>query len=89
MGLSIRAYARRRGVSHVAVLRAIKLGPLPLEGDGTIDPPKADASWERSTDPAGKPKAKPPTEKLRADRTIRSLPLRDFRSGAYNQAAFR
>jgi hypothetical protein len=26
MGLSIRAYARRRGVSHVAVLRAIKQG---------------------------------------------------------------
>lgn len=52
MGLSIRAYARRRGVSHVAVLRAAKAGRIPLEPDGTIDPTKADAAWQRSTDPA-------------------------------------
>jgi hypothetical protein len=52
MGLSIRAYARRRGVSHVAVLRATKAGRIPLEADGTIDPVKADAAWERSSDPA-------------------------------------
>lgn len=58
MGLSIRAYARRRGVSHVAVLRAIKQGRVPVEPDGTIDPAKADASWERSTDP-GRAKSTP------------------------------
>ncbi len=58
MGLSIRAYARRRGVSHVAVLRAIKQGRVPVEPDGTIDPAKADAAWERSTDP-GRAKPKP------------------------------
>jgi hypothetical protein len=45
MGLSIRAYARERGVSHVAVLRAIKTGKVTPEPDGTIDPAKADASW--------------------------------------------
>jgi hypothetical protein len=54
MGLSIRAYARHRGVSHVAVLRAIKTGRITPEPDGTIDPDKADASWERSTDPGRK-----------------------------------
>jgi hypothetical protein len=66
MGLSIRAYARRRGVSHVAVLRAIKQGRVPVEPDGTIDPAKADPSWERSTDP-GRAKSKPKVsaEKLR------------------------
>jgi hypothetical protein len=66
MGLSIRAYARRRGVSHVAVLRAIKQGRVPVEPDGTIDAAKADASWERSTDP-GRAKSKPKasTAKLR------------------------
>jgi hypothetical protein len=66
MRLSIRAYARRRGVSHVAVLRAIKQGRVPLEPDGTIDPVKADAAWERSTDP-GRAKSKPKAfaEKLR------------------------
>ena len=57
MGTSIRAYARRRGVSHVAVIKAVKAGRISLESDGTIDPAKADAAWERATDPA-KRKAK-------------------------------
>ena len=52
MGLSIRAYARQRGVSHVAVLKAVKQGRVTLEPDGTVDAAKADASWERSSDPA-------------------------------------
>jgi hypothetical protein len=66
MGLSIRAYARQRGVSHVAVLRAIKQGRVPLEADGSVDPAKADASWERNTDPArSRSKSKAPGEKLR------------------------
>ena len=51
MGLSIRAYAKVRGVSHVAVLKAIKAGRIPIEPDGAIDPGKADAGWARSTDP--------------------------------------
>ena len=62
MGLSIRAYARQRGVSHVAVLRAIKQGRVTLEPDGTVNPAKADASWERSSDPA---RRKTPAGKLR------------------------
>jgi hypothetical protein len=64
MGLSIRAYAKTRGVSHVAVLKAAKAGRIPLEPDGTIDPVKADAAWQRSTDPA-RAKGKPKAEKLR------------------------
>jgi hypothetical protein len=62
MGLSIRAYARQRGVSHVAVLRAVKQGRVTLEPDGTVDAAKADASWERSSDPA---RRKSSAEKLR------------------------
>jgi hypothetical protein len=66
MGLSIRAYARRRGVSHVAVLRAIKQGRVPVEPDGTIDAARADASWQRSTDPGRtKTQSKASAEKLR------------------------
>jgi hypothetical protein len=61
MGLSVRAYARSRGVSHVAVLKAAKAGRIPLEPDGTVDPAKADAAWERSTDP-GKAKSKARTK---------------------------
>jgi hypothetical protein len=62
MGLSIRAYARQRGVSHVAVLRAVKQGRVVLEPDGTVDAAKADASWERSSDPG---RRKLVAEKLR------------------------
>jgi hypothetical protein len=58
MGLSIRAYAKRRGVSHVTVLKASKAGRIPLEPDGTIDPAKADAAWSLSSDP-GRAKSKP------------------------------
>lgn len=67
MGLSVRAYARARGVSHVAVLKAAQAGRIPLEPDGTIDPAKADVAWTRSTDPGRSKKAaaKPPPEKLK------------------------
>ena len=66
MGLSIRAYARQRGVSHVAVLKAVKQGRIALEPDGTVDAAKADASWDRSTDPGRKrSESKPISEDLR------------------------
>jgi hypothetical protein len=55
-GLSITAYARHRGVSHVAVLKAIKAGRIEKEPDGTINPAKADAAWERNTNQAQKRK---------------------------------
>src|SRR5215210_3267487 len=77
MGLSIRAYARHRGVSHVAVMRAIKVGRVPVEADGTIEPAKADAAWQRSTDP-GRAKAsakRPASENLKpvADAALGSV----------------
>ena len=49
MGLSIRAYAQHRGVSHTAVAKAIKAGRISKEPDDTIDPAKADAQWARNT----------------------------------------
>ncbi len=52
MKLSIAAYARHRGVSHVAVLKAIKSGRIEKETDGTIDATKADAAWSRNTNKA-------------------------------------
>lgn len=52
MKLSISAYARHRGVSHVAVLKAIKTGRIEKETDGTIDVAKADAAWRRNTNHA-------------------------------------
>jgi hypothetical protein len=57
MGLSLRAYARRRGCSPSTVHQAIASGRISREPDGTIDPAKADSAWESSTDP-GKAKGK-------------------------------
>ena len=50
MGLSIRAYARHRGVSHVAVKKAIDTGRITQGADGTIDPDRADREWEQNTE---------------------------------------
>ncbi len=50
MGLSIRAYARHRGVSHVAVKKAIDSGRITPEADGTLDPQRADVEWAKNTE---------------------------------------
>lgn len=75
MGLSIRAYARHRRISHVAVLGALKQGRISLEADRTIDPTKADAAWDSSTDPRHPKSAKVPSARLRpvADAAVGSV----------------
>lgn len=58
MGLSRRAYAEHRkakgliGGTHTAVNKALKDGRITLGADGTIDPARADAQWERATEAA-------------------------------------
>ncbi|SRR5579884_3617547 len=49
MGLSIRAYARHRGVSHTAVEKAIAAGRISTLADGSIDAAMADVEWEQNT----------------------------------------
>jgi len=78
MGISIRAYARQRGVSDAAVRKAIKTGRITPEVDGTIDPAKADAQWNRNTDTAQqREKSRPvPNEAIHAVReTVGEAPL--------------
>jgi len=48
-GLSIRGYARHRGVSHTAVRKALATGRITLAEDGKIDPQSADEQWTTST----------------------------------------
>ena len=55
MGLSIRAYARHRGVSHVAVKKAIDTGRISLGTDGSLDPAQADREWAQNTTGSRKP----------------------------------
>jgi hypothetical protein len=65
MGLSIRAYARHRGVTDTAVHKAIQTGRITPETDGTIDPERADQDWARNTE---KPRSgtKKPAAKVKA-----------------------
>lgn len=62
-GLTIRGYARYRGVSHTSVRKALATGRITLSPDGTIDPQVADRQWAEATDQSkprnsvsGKPK---------------------------------
>ena len=50
MGISIRAYARHRGVSDAAVRKAIAAGRVTPEADGTIDAERVDREWARNSD---------------------------------------
>ncbi len=52
MGVSRRAYAAHRGVSHTAVQKAIASGRIALSADGKIDPEQADREWDARTDPS-------------------------------------
>lgn len=63
MGLSIRAYARHRGVSHVAVKKAIDTGRISQLPDGTFDPVVADAQWAANTTPTRRSVADLPSDK--------------------------
>lgn len=54
--MNISEYAKHRGVSHVAVIKAIKAGRITKEADGSIDPDKADAEWEQNTDISRNPR---------------------------------
>ena len=52
MELSIRAYARHRGVTEAAVRKAVKQGRVSKGKNGKINPEKADKEWDKNTDPA-------------------------------------
>ncbi|MCW7542095.1 elements of external origin [Aquabacterium sp. A7-Y] len=50
MGISLRAYARHRGVSDTAVRKAVLAGRITPEPDGTINAERADAEWTQNTE---------------------------------------
>jgi hypothetical protein len=67
MGLSIRAYARHRGVSHVAVMKAIEAGRVTPEADGSINPERADREWNQNT---VSPRKRPATDNQTAPQAV-------------------
>jgi hypothetical protein len=60
MGISIRAYARMRGVSDTSIHKAIKAGRITPEADGSIDADRANQQWSENTDQSQQ--RKPPTK---------------------------
>jgi hypothetical protein len=52
MELSLRAYAKHRGVTEAAVRKAISQGRISKSKNGKINPEKADKDWDKNTDPA-------------------------------------
>jgi pyruvate/2-oxoglutarate dehydrogenase complex dihydrolipoamide acyltransferase (E2) component len=56
--LSLRAYAKHRGVSLAAVQKAIHSGRITPNADGLIDSERADAEWSAKTRP-GQRRAQP------------------------------
>ncbi len=52
MLMGVREYGRHRGVSHVAVLKALRSGRIRQDPDGLIDADQADRDWARNTHPA-------------------------------------
>jgi len=81
MGLSIRAYARHRGVTDTAVHKAIRSGRINALADGTIDPDQADAQWERNTS-APKTGTQRPTVKVKVPEVDGDVGGGGERSGA-------
>jgi hypothetical protein len=51
--LSIRGYAKHRGVSHTAVEKAIAQGRIQTAESGLIDVAQADLDWSRNSAPVG------------------------------------
>jgi len=49
--LSLRAYAKHRGVSLAAVQKAVHSGRITPTADGLIDSDRADAEWNAKTRP--------------------------------------
>ena len=68
MELSIRSYAKHRGVTEGAVRKAIKSGRISKKANGKIDPDLADRQWSKNTDPAQikKSEEKEPTQEAKS-----------------------
>jgi hypothetical protein len=70
--MGVREYGRNRGVSHVAVLKAVRTGRIRQTQDGLIDSDEADRDWAHNTHPA--PRAPYASEELQVDRLRVGLP---------------
>jgi hypothetical protein len=66
--LTIRGYAKHRGVSHTAVEKAIQQGRIRTTASGLIDAEQADQDWSRNTASNREPGTAPSYSQSRAIR---------------------
>lgn len=78
MSVSIRQYAKHRGISDTAVHKAIKQGRISKEPDGRIDIAKADKAWEENTLPPQPKRVSAAHNRLPTDQTSQSLGGRSY-----------
>lgn len=71
--LSMRAYARHRGVSEGAVRKAVTTGRITANADGSIDVQQADEQWQRNTDAAQQRGAQRTTQRPVPNEAIQSV----------------
>jgi hypothetical protein len=74
--VSLRGYAKHRGVSLRAVQKAIQSGRIQPTASGKIDIEVSDAQWQRNTGPRPTTRTAPPSAKTNAARQLVEQPLR-------------
>jgi hypothetical protein len=67
--LSLRGYARHRGVSLTAVQKALHSGRISATADGMIDSDHADAEWKAKTRPGQRRGSQPATAAREPERS--------------------
>ena len=78
--MGIREYGRHRGVSHVAVLKALRTGRIRQTPDGLIDSDQADRDWAGNTHPFPRaPRAKAVRRRRRAGFSARGAVREHYR----------
>ena len=70
MGISLRGYAKNRGVTLKAVQKAVARKRIKLESDGSVDAVRADRDWTANSDIAGvlSVRARPPEDRRSDER---------------------
>jgi len=72
--MSLRAYAKHRGMTLKAVQKAIESGRIHTTADGKIDASQADAEWARNTGPKVKRTPSPPSASATQSEQLRPEP---------------
>ncbi len=85
--MSLRAYARHRGVSLRAVQKALASGRISARSDGRLDAELADTNWARNTAPRPLPSSTPVNKRANKPATPAASPQSAHHHAEPRQAA--